>query len=60
MKILGIGNAIVDVLCKVVDTDIVSPAVNFVSVLFVPEFSYFTNPIELDDKRRKYKSIIYS
>ena len=32
-------------LCKVVETDIVSPAVNFVSVLFVPEFSYFTNNV---------------
>ena len=31
-------------LCKVVATDIVSP-VNFVSVLFVPEFSYFTNNV---------------
>ena len=29
-------------LCKVVETEIVSPAVNLTSVLFVPEFSYFT------------------
>ena len=28
--------------CKVVATEIVSPAVNFSDVLLVPEFSYFT------------------
>ena len=36
------AETVVAVPCKVVATEIVSPSVNFIDVLFVPEFSYCT------------------